>query len=250
MLNDQISRTPIKTMSRRATFAALLLISAAVAAAQGSFVSLTGSITDEQARGVPGITVLLSNEQRQAKYEVKTDAGGRYEFVGLPSGSYGLEVRGMGFKVVKDTIDIRSQNLQRNLTLTVGELQETILVTFDDAQTATAPRINEVTPKKIECVASVEGGHIVPPRKVRDVAPVYPDSLRGTGTEGTVVMQAVLGADGYVGDIKIVGDAHPELVQAAVAAVRDWRFTQTLLNCQPVEPTMTITTSFKRAVPR
>jgi hypothetical protein len=43
----------------------------------------------------------------------------------------------------------------------------------------------------------------------------------------------------------VIGDAHPELVHAAIAAVRDWRYTQTLLNCQPIEVTMTVTTNFR-----
>ena len=77
------------------------------------------------------------------------------------------------------------------------------------------------------------------------MAPIYPVALRGTGTGGTVVMEGRIGLDGYIGDIRVIGDAHPELAHSAIAAVRDWRFTQTLLNCQPVEVTMTITTNFK-----
>ena len=57
-------------------------------------------------------------------------------------------------------------------------------------------------------------------------------------------MEARIGTDGYVNDIRLIGDAHPELAHSAIAAVRDWRYTQTLLNCQPVEVTMTITTNF------
>ena len=79
--------------------------------------------------------------------------------------------------------------------------------------------------------------------------PVYPVALRGTGTGGTVVMEGRIGLDGYIGDIRIIGDAHPELAHSAIAAVRDWRFTQTLLNCQPVEVTMTITTNFNAVPP-
>jgi outer membrane biosynthesis protein TonB len=58
-------------------------------------------------------------------------------------------------------------------------------------------------------------------------------------------MEARLGVDGYVTDIRVIGEAHPELTHSAIAAVRDWRFTPTLLNCQAVEPAITITTSFR-----
>ena len=113
-----------------------------------------------------------------------------------------------------------------------------------------APRTKEVPmPAPKECVPSSAGGRIVPPKKIRDVAPIYPVALRGTGTGGTVVMEGRIGMDGYVGDIRLIGDAHPELTHSAIAAVRDWRFTQTLLNCQPVEVTMTITTTFREMPP-
>jgi TonB family protein len=80
---------------------------------------------------------------------------------------------------------------------------------------------------------------------VRDVVPRYPRALEGTGTEGVVVMQARIDREGYTADISVVGDAQPDLAQAAIDAVRDWRFTETLLNCQPVDVTMTITTNFR-----
>ncbi len=41
--------------------------------------------------------------------------------------------------------------------------------------------------------------------------------------------------DGYVADVRLVGDAQPDLAQSAIAAVREWRYTETLLNCTPVE---------------
>ncbi len=68
--------------------------------------------------------------------------------------------------------------------------------------------------------------------------------MRGTGTSGSVVMQARIALDGYLTDISVVGDAHPDLANAAVAAVREWRYSETLLNCAPVEVGMTITANF------
>ncbi len=256
MLNDRLNRTPITGTTRAAILAVLLAVTVVVAAAQSAFVSFSGSVVDDQGLGIPGTAVILSNEPRQAKYEVKTGESGRFEFVGLPSGEYGLEVRGLGFRVLTDVLKVAGQNLQRTLTLKVGSLQETIVVTFDpsapasDRAARSTPRVEEVAmPARKPCAASVAGGRIVPPRKIRDVSPIYPSSLAGTGVEGVVVMEARIGADGYVGDIQIIGDAHPDLAQAALTAVRDWRFTETLLNCEPVEVTMTVTTTFQRAPP-
>ena len=260
MLNNRLNRRPITGKTRAAVFAVLLSMTIAVAAAQSAYFSFSGTVADESSRGVPGTTLVLTNEQRQTKYEVKSNDSGGFEFVGLPAGEYGLLVRALGFQEVKDVITITGRNLQRNVALKLGTLQETIVVTFDPADKAgdtrapqAAPRTKEVPmPAPKECVPSSAGGRIVPPKKIRDVAPIYPVALRGSGTGGTVVMEGRIGMDGYVGDIRVISEEHPELTHSAIAAVRDWRFTQTLLNCQPVEVTMTITTTFRemKASPR
>jgi protein TonB len=88
------------------------------------------------------------------------------------------------------------------------------------------------------------GGDIRPPRKVMDVAPVYPPLARAAGVQGLVILEAVIGEDGGVRDVRVLRSA-PLLDQAAMEAVRQWRFTPTLLNGEPVPVVMTITVAFK-----
>jgi beta-lactamase regulating signal transducer with metallopeptidase domain len=252
MLNDRLERGSISGATRAAILMVLLTVTAAVAAAQSGFVTFSGSVADEQGRGVQGIAVALVNEVRQAKYEVKTNAGGRFEFVGLPAGEYFVEAKGMGFQSFKDTLTIAGQNLQRSYTLKIGTLQETVTLNFsareetNEAVRDTPAVGRSITPEKWECVASSDGGYILPPKKIRDAHPYYPSALRGVWTAGTVKMEARIGADGYVADVRIVGDAQPDLAQSAVAAVREWRYTETLLNCTPVEVMMNVTVNFER----
>jgi beta-lactamase regulating signal transducer with metallopeptidase domain len=245
MLNDRLERGSISGGTRASILIGLLAVTTAVAAAQSGFVTFSGSIVDESARGVPSTTVSLTNESRQAKYEVKTNAAGRFEFVGLPAGDYGLEATGMGFQPVKDAVTIAGQNLQRNYTLRLGTLQETINIVDDGRDPRPSTFKERPAPPRTECVSSGFGGYIVPPKKLRDFAPTYPVNLRGTGTNGTVVMQGRIALDGYITDIRLVGDAHPDLANAAIAAVREWHYSETLLNCAPVEVGMTITANFK-----
>jgi len=246
MLNVDCNRGRISHGTRAVILVMLLGATAAVAAAQSGFVSLTGRVADEQGKGVPAVTVVLLNEARQAKYEVKTNTGGQFEFVGLPAGDYGLEAKGNGFQGLKDVVTVSGQNLQRNYTLKLGTLQETIVVT-DDGREHGAPTIKErpVLPPRGECAASGAGGQIKPPRKIRDMAPSYPASLRGTGTTGTVQLKGRIALDGYLTDISVEGEAHPEMASSAVAALREWQFTETLLNCQPVDVVMNISVTFK-----
>ncbi|HUP40085.1 MAG TPA: M56 family metallopeptidase [Vicinamibacterales bacterium] len=243
MLTSSVDRTSISARTRAAVVVLLLAFTAVVAAAQSGFVTFTGTISDDFARGIPNTTVTLTSEARQAKYEVKTNASGRFEFVGLPAGEYGIEVKGNGFQVTRDTVAVSGQNLQRNYTLRLGTLQETIKV-VDDGRDPKPSAIRERAPApRAECVASA-GGQIRPPKKLRDFAPTYPPSLRGTGTNGVVVLKARIGLDGYLTDIAVEGEAHPEFASAAVVAVREWMFSETLLNCEPVVVGMTITVTF------
>jgi len=57
------------------------------------------------------------------------------------------------------------------------------------------------------------------------------------------VLEATIGTDGKVVAVKVIS-GHPLLVQAAKAAVMQWRYRPTLLDGQPVENTRQITLSF------
>jgi len=87
------------------------------------------------------------------------------------------------------------------------------------------------------------GGAIQPPQKTRYVMPVYPALARAAGKEGTVVLEAVIDEQGRVNHVKVLRSI-PLLDQAAVDAVRQWEFTPTLLNGQPVTVVMTVTVTF------
>jgi protein TonB len=82
-----------------------------------------------------------------------------------------------------------------------------------------------------------------PPVKIRDVSPVYPElALRGR-VEGQVVIEAVIGPTGDVQETRVL-KAKPLLTEAALAAVRQWKYTPTLLNGRPVPVVMTVTVTF------
>ena len=61
--------------------------------------------------------------------------------------------------------------------------------------------------------------------------------------QGIVIIEAIIGKDGNVKDAKVLRSV-PLLDQAALEAVRQWRFTPTLLNNVPVEVVMTVTVNF------
>jgi protein TonB len=87
------------------------------------------------------------------------------------------------------------------------------------------------------------GGKISEPRKIRDVRPVYPEIALRVRVQGTVSIEAVIGPTGDVEQASIVASV-ALLDEAALAAVRQWKFTPTLLNGVPVPVTMTVHVTF------
>jgi protein TonB len=69
---------------------------------------------------------------------------------------------------------------------------------------------------------------------VSKTPPVYPIDAKKAGISGTVVLAATIDTDGMVKELHVVSG--PDLLQqAALDAVREWRYRPYLLNGQPVE---------------
>jgi protein TonB len=69
---------------------------------------------------------------------------------------------------------------------------------------------------------------------IHKVSPQYPREARANGIQGTVVLEALIGKDGLVKEVKKVSGPE-ELAQASIAAVQQWQYRPYTLNGQPVE---------------
>jgi TonB family protein len=78
---------------------------------------------------------------------------------------------------------------------------------------------------------------ITAPKKITDVRPVYPAVARAANVQGVVIIEARIEPDGSVSDAKVIKSI-PLLDQAALDAVKQWRFTPPLLNGQPAAVVM------------
>ena len=108
--------------------------------------------------------------------------------------------------------------------------------TGDDVVGPPPPPPAPVVPQRV-------GGSIVPPGKLHHVPPVYPSLALAVRVQGIVILDAVVGEDGAVRELRILRSI-PLLDQAALDAVRQWRYTPTLLNGRPTPVIMTVTVSF------
>jgi TonB family protein len=78
---------------------------------------------------------------------------------------------------------------------------------------------------------------------VQQVNPVYPEEARRTRVQGTVSLHAVIGVNGSVKELSVLA-GHPSLTQAAVDAVRQWRYEPYSQNGRAVEVETTVNVIF------
>src|SRR6266478_3754156 len=88
-----------------------------------------------------------------------------------------------------------------------------------------------------------QGGAVTAASLVNRVQPVYPPLARQTRISGTVRLHAIISKSGGVQQLEVMS-GHPLLVQAALDAVRQWRYRPTTLNGEPVEVDTTIDVIF------
>jgi protein TonB len=88
------------------------------------------------------------------------------------------------------------------------------------------------------------GGSVRPPAKIVHVAPQYPQIARASRVQGIVIIEATIDSHGNVESTAVLRSI-PLLDQAALDAVRQWKFTPTLLNGIAVPVIMTVTVNFE-----
>ena len=90
------------------------------------------------------------------------------------------------------------------------------------------------------------GGKIAAPQKIHNVNPVYPQEAKDAGVQGVVIIEAKIAPDGSVAEAWVL-QSIPMLDGPALEAVRQWRYTPTLLNGAPVPIIVTVTVNFTLA---
>lgn len=246
MLNHRLNRHPLTRVGRWVPALALLAITLPIASfAQSSFGTVYGTVVDPMDRVLPEATITVTDGARNVKHELRTDRDGRFELVGLPAGMYAIEAKRLGFLPRVGTFEVSGQPVERTLKLDISTLQETIRVT-GSSDVSGSVRAAPVTAARrpippCPAVTSAAGGNLRPPHKIRDARPEY------VGIDGHVSLVARIGTDGSVADVLVVRSDRPELEGPAIAAVRQWQFDETLLNCVPVEVKMKVDVDFRSA---
>ena len=244
MLAPDLNRSHPSTVTLVALGALCLFMTAAVSSAtraQTAPLPLVGTVYDPTGAVVPEVGVTLTAADGTGS-KTTTDGTGRFQFPVTPPGRFELTASAPGFRALSTSIDLRrATDWDRTITLQVGTVQET--VTVSASQLPPSPAAASGRPAAVRV-----GGNIRAPRKLKHVSPVYPETMRAAGVEGTVPLEAIITAAGTVQSVRLLSaTVHPELAIAAVDAVRQWRFEPTLLNGSPVDIAMSTTVTFTLA---
>jgi periplasmic protein TonB len=106
------------------------------------------------------------------------------------------------------------------------------------------PQQDNSPPQPAKKITRVKQGGAVMVKMLKvKIEPVYPPLAKDKGIQGTVRLHAIVGRDGAMQQIEVIS-GQPLLVQAALDAVRQWKYRITYLNGEPVEVDTTIDINF------
>ena len=239
MLNPQVNRRPVSRL-RRAALAGMLLAFALPIAAATSMGAPSGVLRDPSGRVLPGATVRLSRIAADAIHETQTDSNGAFQFGEVPDGDYLLSARVPGFLSARTRVRVSPSMQPLDFTVPVAALSETVTVTPGFIDKPYSPSYTPTTPR---CGSTEVGGNLKPPAKLKHVTPRYKAEWN-TGLTGKVLLQAVIGTDGKIRDVAVVSPVNADLEDEAVAAVSQWEFSPTWLNCEAIDVRMFVTVVF------
>lgn len=231
-----------------------LLLTACCLAASGFVLSVgpnaektgtvSGIVVDASGARVPGARVWLINRDTEVTSKpTVTDAVGKFSFTGLTDGRYNLEVMKPGLATEFRSFTFRSAAPAPffPFVLQPGSVQQSVVVTAKAPPGLLAQR----SPKSGLPTRIRIGGNVEAAKRLQGAPPEYPEASRSKGVQGTVLLEAVISTRGLPLSLKVLSSPDKALLEAALKAVKNWRYQPTLLNGKPVEVVTTISVLFR-----
>jgi TonB family protein len=211
---------------------------------------VAGTVSDPRGAFIPNTDFFLTDALTNAQRQGKTDAVGHFSFDALPVAQYKLHVSVPGFKTFDvpisvvagrtSSVDVRLQlgDVSQMVTVEASRNSRNNMTTIPGPQCESVAKVPPASPARPAAPGRIPiGGNVEIATLMCEVRPIYPDSARGDGTEGTVTIAAVIGKDGTLLSPNAINAdlADARLAQAALDAVRQWRYRPALLDGEPVE---------------
>lgn len=246
MLNPSVNR---KNPSQKArllipicTLALLVPLAALRLSGQNLSGKISGSVHDPSGAGVANATIIMFNQTAKTIDMTTTDRDGNFVLKSLPPGNYEFEVVKPGFeeyKIPQIRLD-EGRDFSEAVMLKIGHIAEQVNVTPENSEKPIVTQRTNGKPSRLSVSGTIEAS-----RLINKVMPVYPESAKSAGVQGTVVLHAVISKDGEPLSLRVMNSqVDPDLAKSAVQAVVQWRYTPTLLNGEPIEIDTTIQVNY------
>jgi TonB family protein len=162
-----------------------------------------------------------------------TDERGSFSLTLSPRESVEVLVSHDGFKPAVISGVKLPDGVPVNVRVALQPAGGSATVTIHAGGQATATQTNRPT-----------GGRAIPASVISRVDPGYPAAAMQQGIEAVVMVETRVDADGNVSELRII-KGHPMFDEAAMNAVRQWRFRPAQLNGQPRQGSVTVTFVFR-----
>jgi TonB family protein len=228
---------------------------------------LSGVVQDPSGANISRARIDLRTPGTDTVREViYTNAAGEFSLDNVPDGTYDMTVAAPGFALLTQSnlVFENGKTQPFKVTLNVGKVRERVAVQApgdSPAPTAEQSERRWITRFDTEAPGGTRaptpagapqrvrvGGNVQQTKLVHKVNPLYPPTAKQDRVQGTVLLRAIISADGSVLHLEPLNRAvDSRLVEASLTAVRQWRYTPMLLNGLPVEVVSEIEVNFTLA---
>jgi TonB family protein len=141
-------------------------------------------------------------------------------------------------------VKVQNRYMAREITFYNGDhkiLSATIdsVTSLSPSDPALIPPTDLMPAKNSDTTTPIAAG-VIAGMNINKEIPVYPEDAKAARISGTVTLQAVVGRDGGIHDLRVVSAPWPSLVASALWAVSHWQYKPYMLNGEPVEVETTI----------
>ncbi|HXE15246.1 MAG TPA: M56 family metallopeptidase [Bryobacteraceae bacterium] len=210
-------------LAMKRTVMAGLLASVGLSAA-----TVSGTLTDITGGAIPNAKIVLYSPDTGMKQEAVSGSDGKFTLDNAPAGDAILRIEKPGFSSVFREFNLNTDtNIQRDLTMQVGPIQQQMTVS---GQGTPQHQVTRLSPDRLRIGGTVEESHIIAKKM-----PAYPAAAKAAGIQGKVLLEAMISKEGVPQELRVLSSPSDDLSESALEAVRQWRYSPTLLNGNPVE---------------
>ena len=194
--------------------------------AQTGTTKISGIVKDQQEAIVPGATVTLTNPNTGFTRTINSNDAGVYNFPGIPSGTYQLEVSAGNFKksIIRDIQALVDNPIEVNVALELGDVEAIVDVTSNNIESIVnnqdATIGNNFVPRQITQLPTDL-------RRVTDLLSLQPGVTKEGYVNGGRSDQANITLDGIDVNDQQTGEAFSSVLRVTTEAVEEFRITTT-----------------------